>query len=137
MFVSNRLGTNPILFIMNKDGSDPKVFMFPRAGERWWLESPSWSPDGNKVVYQVRRGQDNLYQIEVADVGTRGSPVLQTDDGENQSPSWAPDSRHIVFESSRAGSYQLYIRDTVSGRTRQLTSGARGAKNAAWSPRYQ
>jgi TolB protein len=139
MFVSNRLGNNPILFLMNKDGSDPRVFIFPRAGERWWMESPSWSPDGNKVAYQVRRGQDALYQIEVADIRSRGTGtgVLQTDDGENQAPSWAPDSRHIVFESNRSGEHQLYIRDTMSGRTRVLTRGPSGAKNAAWSPRYK
>ena len=57
-----------------------------------------------------------------------------TDAGENQSPSWAPDGRHIVFTSNRSGSDQLWVLDTRSGVTRQLTNQS-GAKYGAWSPR--
>ena len=49
-------------------------------------------------------------------------------------PSWAPDGRHIVFTSNRSGSEQLWIMDTRSAVTRQLTHQS-GAKYGAWSPR--
>jgi TolB protein len=61
------------------------------------------------------------------------NPKQLTSDGENEDPSWAPDGRHIVFSSTRSGDKQLWILDTESGRTRQLTH-SRGARLASWSP---
>lgn len=134
IFVSAELG-NPILYTMTSDGADQRAFIVPEPGTRMYIESPSWSPDGSKVAFAVRWGQDSHYQVEVADVRVKGR-ILQTDAGGNEGPSWAPDSRHIVFESTRTGVRQLWIRDTESGIMRPLTRGSATAKNAAWSPRY-
>ena len=57
-----------------------------------------------------------------------------TSEGRNEDPSWAPDSRHVVVASTRTGSQQLFVVDAETGRARQLTHGAGGARMAAWSP---
>ena len=136
MYVSNELG-NPTLFMMASDGTNSAAFVVPPGdANRTYLEAPAWAPNGDRYVYQVRRGQDAKYQIEIADIRTK-SGKLVTDLGENQSPSWSPDSRHIVIESTRTGTSQLFVIDTESNRSRQLTFGQGGAKTPAWSPRYK
>jgi len=60
-------------------------------------------------------------------------PKQLTSEGENEQPSWAPDGRHLVITSTRSGDKQLWILDTESGRSRQLTHSI-GARLAAWSP---
>jgi TolB protein len=68
--------------------------------------------------------------INLRDQTTR----IVTTDGRNEDPSWAPDSRHVVFTSTKSGTRQLWIVDTETGASRQLTFGPE-ARLAAWSPR--
>ena len=68
-------------------------------------------------------------------INLRDKSVQQyTSEGRNEEPSWAPDGRHLLFTSTRSGKKQLWVLDTESGRTRQLTHGS-PARMGAWSPR--
>jgi TolB protein len=78
---------------------------------------------------------DGASQIYTVRPGDRGAPKQYTNEGRNEDPSWSPDSRHVVFTSNRSGSWQLWVLDIESGRVRQLTRAASGAKAGAWSPR--
>ena len=127
-FISGKSGS-PQVYIMDADGSNVQLLTPYTPGVRSYRASPDWSPDGRAIAYEQ---QDGLFQIWMIDLRDR-APKQLTSEGENEDPSWAPDGRHIVFTSSRGGNKQLWILDTESGRSRQLTH-SRGARLAAWSP---
>jgi TolB protein len=127
-FISGKSG-QPQVYIMDADGSNIQLLTSYTAGTRSYRASPDWSPDGRAIAYEQQNG---IFQIWMIDLRDR-VPKQLTSEGENEDPSWAPDGRHIVVTSSRSGDKQLWILDTESGRTRQLTH-SRGARLAAWSP---
>ena len=127
-FISGKSG-QPQVYIMDADGSNVQLLTPYTAGTRSYRASPDWSPDGRAIAYEQQNG---IFQIWMIDVRDR-APKQLTSEGENEDPSWAPDGRHIVLTSTRSGDKQLWILDTESGRTRQLTH-SRGARLAAWSP---
>ena len=127
-FISGKSG-QPQVYIMDADGSNIQLLTPYTAGTRSYRASPDWSPDGRAIAYEQQNG---LFQIWMIDLRDR-APKQLTSEGENEDPSWAPDGRHLVLTSSRSGDKQLWILDTESGRTRQLTH-SKGARLAAWSP---
>ena len=127
-FISGKSGS-PQVYIMDADGSNVQLLTPYTSGVRSYRASPDWSPDGRAIAYEQQNG---LFQIWMIDLRDR-APKQLTSEGENEDPSWAPDGRHVVFTSSRGGNKQLWILDTESGRSRQLTH-SRGARLAAWSP---
>ena len=127
-FISGKSG-QPQVYIMDADGSNVQLLTPYTVGTRSYRASPDWSPDGRAIAYEQQNGNFQIFMIDVRD----RNPKQLTSEGENEDPSWAPDGRHIVFSSTRSGDKQLWILDTESGRTRQLTH-SRGARLAAWSP---
>lgn len=132
VFVTNRPGGLG-LYIADADGTNAEALTPFNFGDKSQRTDPSWSPDGRLVAFQAEMGgATQIYSVSPRD---RGSPKQYTNEGRNEDPSWAPDSRHVVFTSNRTGSWQLWVLDTESGRPRQLTHAASGAKAGAWSPR--
>jgi TolB protein len=132
VFVTNRPGGLG-LYIADADGTNAEALTPFNFGDKSQRTDPSWSPDGRLVAFQAESdGRTQIYSVSPRD---RGSPRQYTSEGRNEDPSWAPDSRHLVFTSNRSGSWQLWVLDTESGRVRQLTRAASGAKAGAWSPR--
>jgi TolB protein len=127
-FISGRSG-QPQVYIMDADGSNVQLLTAYKPGVRSYRASPDWSPDGRAIAYEQQNGNFQLWMIDLRD----RVPKQLTSEGENEDPSWAPDSRHIVFSSTRSGDKQLWVLDTETGRTRQLTH-SRGARLSAWSP---
>lgn len=132
VFVTNRPGGLG-LYISDADGTNAEALTPFNFGDRSQRTDPSWSPDGRLVAFQAETGGNTqIYSVSPRD---RGSPRQYTSEGRNEDPSWAPDSRHLVFTSNRTGSWQIWVVDTESGRPRQLTRAAGGARAGAWSPR--
>jgi TolB protein len=129
-FTSGRLG-QPQIYISDVDGSNVDLLTVAGLGDQSYRSNPSWSSDGRTIAYQSQI--DGRFQIMTISLGTR-SVVARTSEGENEDPDWAPDGRHLVFTSNRSGVRQLWVLDTESGRTRQLTRGSGSVRNGAWSP---
>ncbi len=81
--------------------------------------SPSYSPDGNWIVFDSFHSE--LWLLPSA--GGEPRPLL-VDDYENQQPAWTPDGKRVVFVSDRAGILNLWEIVVDSGDLRQLTTGA-------------
>ena len=127
-FISGKSG-QPQVYIMDADGSNVQLLTAYRPGTRSYRSSPDWSPDGRFITYQQQMGDFQIWMMDLRD----RVPKQLTSEGENEDPSWAPDSRHIVFASTRSKQKQLWVLDTESGRTRQLTR-TPGSRLASWSP---
>ena len=120
---------------MDADGTNPEVLVrWPDVGDdNAYRAEPDWSPDGQKIALQSRiNGDYQIVTVNVSDLSRR----IWTSERINEQPSWAPDSRHLVFTSTRTGVRQLWILDTQTGKSRQLTRSP-GSALGSWSPRLR
>jgi TolB protein len=129
-FTSGRLG-HPEVYISDADGTNVQWLTSYSTGDQNYRSNPDWSPDGRLIAYQAQQ-TDGRFQLNT--ISLRDKSVKQlTSEGSNEDASWAPDSRHLIFSSTRAGSRQLFVIDSESGRWRQLTRNG-GVRLPAWSP---
>ena len=129
-FTSGRLG-HPEIYISDADGTNVQWLTSYSTGDQNYRSNPDWSPDGRLIAYQAQQ-TDGRFQLNT--ISLRDKSVKQlTSEGSNEDASWAPDSRHLIFSSTRAGSRQLFVIDSESGRWRQLTRNG-GVRLPAWSP---
>jgi Tol biopolymer transport system component len=81
-------------------GFSGRVLTLTSMGQRGFVSTPSWSPDGRRLAIAVATG----YDIDIYTVGSDGSnPRSETDHGAYDFfPQWSPDGRYIAFVSDRA-----------------------------------
>lgn len=127
-FLSSR-ARYPQIYAMDTDGSNVELITPYTPSVRSYRTAPEWSPDGRSIAYEQQNGDFQVWVINIRDKEMR----RLTSVGENEGPTWAPDARHMAISSTRSGSKQIWILDTLSGRFRQLTRNP-GARLAAWSP---
>jgi Tol biopolymer transport system component/serine/threonine protein kinase len=106
---ATRLGDST-LYVVDAAGGAPRKVVDGDAVQ------PSWSPDGQRLVYWSNTGgQRDIYTV--AAVG--GARVAVTRDSAiDWSPVWSPDGRFIYFSSDRGGAMTLW-RIEVDQRTGQ------------------
>lgn len=119
--------------VVNLDGSARKTF---GAGD-----SPSFSPDGSKVVFagQVEdRPSDGLY---IGDLATGVTTQVPGTGREDAGPLWSPDGTHIVFTHGPSsglfgapGPYNIVMTDADGSNRRMLTTGEDAHFAKAWLP---
>ncbi|HEX9828694.1 MAG TPA: BamA/TamA family outer membrane protein, partial [Bacteroidota bacterium] len=102
------------------------------------LTSPSWSPDGTRVVFSAvdKSGNNDLYILEIA---TRSLTRLTNDHYDDRDPAWSPDGNRIAFSSDRApkgneGIYNMFLYDLRTSGIQYLTTGEFRFHTPAWSP---
>jgi TolB protein len=96
------------------------------------LMSPSWSPDGNKLVYVSF--ENRRPQIFMQDIYTRSRTRLTDFEGINGSPVFSPDGRQIAMVLSKDGNAEIYILDIASRETRRLTRNRHIDTEPTWTP---
>ena len=135
-------GYNVEIFVMNADGTG-QINVSNHVG---WDGYPSWSPDGEYIVFQTDRDDDGgiiLLGIIPADLGREiyvvdangDNPTNLSNSPEDDIyPSWSPDGSKIVFESHRDGNREIYtMNPDGTGQTR-LTNHPDSDMSPSWSP---
>ena len=85
------------------------------------MRYPTWSPDGQRLAYEVGVGNLNNSDIWVAQIGG-GEPVNLTKDSlaNDRRPSWSPSGREIAFLSNRDGDWGVYVMAAIGGNPRKV-----------------
>jgi Tol biopolymer transport system component len=113
VFTSERDGTLAN-WICNADGSNlRRLSEIQRGG------TPSWSPDGTRIVFDDRAGGRSHIYVMPAEGGT---PVQLTgDDFDGHDPSWSADGNWIYFSSTRTGTSEIWKVSLRNKETVQVT----------------
>ncbi|MEO8227766.1 MAG: hypothetical protein ABI637_10050 [Gemmatimonadota bacterium] len=93
---------------------------------------PSWSPDGQRLVFSSSRdGGSNIYAMN-AD-GTNPIRLTYAINRHSQ-PAWSPDGARIAFVSTRDGNAEIYVMNADGSAPVRITSDPAYDANPAWSP---
>lgn len=123
---------------LSKDGN-PEIYVMALGGGRVTRvtntksvaeASPSWSPDGRRLVYTSNAaGLPHLY---IADLSGRQTRI--TFQGtEDVAPDWGAGG--IVYCSRRAGRYQICVYDPEKGKdVQQVTADGIDSEDPSWAP---
>jgi len=128
------------LYVLDPDGKLRRL-----TDDAWDERQPSWTPDGQSIVFSSDRGQPviltperhphgfgdyAIYQLNVASGAIHR--VLDTS-GDDSDPAWSPDGRRLAFVSDRGGSQNLYLYDTADSSFVQLTDLVGGVFSVSWA----
>jgi len=100
--------------------------------------TPSWSPDGSKIVFISNMDEQWGLNIYVMDSdGTNITRLTTNEDSIDTFTSWSPDGSKIVFSSDMDGQwgYNLYVMDSDGTNITRLTTNEDSIDtSASWSP---
>jgi Tol biopolymer transport system component len=132
------------IFTVRADGSNVRQLTSGAEGEL----APSWSPDGTRIAYLLRRQSSDLGEIDavavaVMDAGGGHRATLATTSADSQAcipyglAAWSPDGKTLIFPISPncddRSDLLIVSADGSSPATRLLAPGLNGTA-AAWSP---
>ncbi len=94
--------------------------------------SPSWSPDGEQLLFASERDGD--FELYVVDREGGEARRLTEHPASDRSPAWSPDGQRFVFESDREGPNGLWIQEISSGEATLLLVDPSPELVPDWSP---
>ena len=117
------------LVIAEQDGSNPRRV---EIAEPSFYFRPEWSPDGARLAFT-----DTHYRVLVLDVASGEVEHVDTDrfahPERTMNPVWSPDSRWLAYARRLDNQLRaIFVHDTGSGETHQLTDGMSDAITPVW-----
>ncbi len=134
VFVSERDGGTPQLWLMNRDGSEMQQLTSSVDGAC----QPDWSPDGNMLVYispcSGRAARYDGTSVFVMDVESRISDLISSFGSGDYDPIWSPDGSKIAFTSLQTNKPQIFIYELATRKTSLLMNRSFINRSPIWSP---
>lgn len=123
------------IFVVNIDGSE-ETPVTGNTGDCSLENNPSWSPDGNKIVYEYQSGYNNR-DIYSMNVGGRGGMNLTNGSAYNTNPQWSPDGSKIAFQRTifgEEGTSDIYVMNPDGTDQVNVTNNYLDENSYSWSP---
>jgi Tol biopolymer transport system component/predicted Ser/Thr protein kinase len=119
-FQSGRAGPDvqdSAIWLADADGSNATRLT---RGPAAFQGSPSWSPDGQSIVFDAGA---EVGKMDIWTIRTDGSGLRQVtrDPGSDVVPSWSRAGRFIYFTSTRTGRHEVFRVPAEGGNEEQLT----------------
>jgi Tol biopolymer transport system component len=108
------------LYVAPTSGGDPTALQRVTFNENAIDTDPMWGPNNWVVFESNRRGNWDLFAI---DMSTGREYQLTDSPADDINPFWSPDGQKLVFQSSRSGRWQVYELNLVSNAVRLLSDG--------------
>lgn len=127
-FVFAGEGTDNEIYVVHPDGSGARNITRHPANDAL----PSWSPDGQRLVFRsTRDGNKELYVINADGSGLLRLTASQ---GTDTFPHWSPREDRVVFASDRTGDFEIYTVRADGSDMRQLTHTPGLDMHPVWAP---
>jgi TolB protein len=126
-----RSATAPQTVLVIQDIQEKREAIFQPRESRATARSPSFSPDGTRVVF----GLSDVGGHQISSVNVQAKDLKRLTDavGISAWPAYSPDGRQIVFGSSRSGDFEIYVMDANGSSVRRLTRSPGLDVRPAWS----
>lgn len=120
------------IYVMNSDGSDPRLVF----GDRAISSGPTWSPDGKTIVFANDREGGRIGNFELFSVSVDGGPERRLTDRPRYDvdPVFSPDGTRIAFVSNTDGNAEIYVMNADGSAVLRLTRDVGSDLYPHWSP---
>lgn len=116
------------IVVASSDGAEPRPLT--TGADR--NTSPSWSPDGKRILFvSNREGNEDIWIMEATG---KNSSNLTAHPADDRTPAWSPQGDAIAFASYRDGNWEIYLMGTDGSRPRRLTDHEAADLAPTWSP---